>query len=297
MRRVLVRKDSNDQKVDGADEVVQQSPNKEEIERFLLGDYSDENINVRKRHSPTHEHSDAKKQCKMPLQSATRFSTFDEEKNKSLLAWLASSEPEAKEVDYASHAEPSENHHQVLHQKTESIIPVSDINRMNSSPVALPNNLPYLTQRSTSHEEVRKALRAKVNTGQQGSSSDENKCEEPDFNASNKIPLQAQSSLDRFLDSFNISELDLTYSCNPNNLGSEGASTPSSIPLPSPSISSPLLSQSHSDSELHLCDGFASLAPDDKSDLFRRTSSSENDLIKVLEETDIFSQLENIFDS
>ena len=238
------------------------------------------------------EHVETKRQCTMSIETQSQLPSFEEDKSQSLLAWLASAEPETDYLtflqvppDSAQYESTDANMH--IYQSTQS-------NGGNDQDV-LANTHQSLTQRSTSHAEVRKALRAKVGITRQEKVFDESVLMEnvvPE-----KLPIQTQNSLDRFLDSFTNVENSFKYDSEPTAaVFSDDAKTPSSLPLQSPNIPSPLLDQSLSDSELHLRNvdkTDLSVLNVDKNELFR-SSNSETDLSKILDDEDLLSQLDSI---
>ena len=257
------------------------------IQRFLLGkNLMVESASGRKR-THSQEQTKTKRQCLVSIQSTPKLSEM-EDKNKSLLAWLANSEPENEIVNYMEYLEAPENKEQS--KTAKELRQRNGLNGTDVETTVVSRSFqPITTQRYIISDEAKK-----VEFLRQNSLCEEYFVTDIESKIAPKVPLQTQNSLDRFLDTFTPVDSDPNYPSNPSSLGSEGVKTPVSLPLQSPEIPSPILNQSLSDSELHLSEDIGNCVRD--TDYFRRFGNSENDMSTVLDESDLLSQLDSILD-
>lgn len=266
----------------------------ETVLQFLRGNTKAEDKSCRKR-TLIQEQAGSKRQCTVPVEAPMRLPSYEEDKNQSLLAWLANSEPE-KDLDYLTFLEapPNPNSNLPADLNVETNYQQSDF-FTNNNEVA-PRTSPNFGCRSQSHDDIKKAIREKVNINKHNKVFDETSFIENV--TSDKLPLQMQNSLDRFLDSFTSFEKSPLYTADQSVVFYDDAKTPSSLPLQSPNIPSPLLNQSLSDSELHFNSAERtemSIIEANKNEFFA-SSNSETDLSKVLDDNDLFSQLDSLLD-
>ncbi|CAK8686443.1 unnamed protein product [Clavelina lepadiformis] len=214
---------------------------------------------------------------------------LSEEKHRSMLEWLSNTEPD-EEIDYMSFLGAST-------PPNKDNPPISVNNTATGTKMSA-NFTTHATQRSLSHEEVRKALRAKV---------EGTKCEVMKQDIT-KMPLRPKDSIDRFLDTLTASPMNNSEREQQKQCPSDSMS-PVSDKLPRDQISDaspPSLLHSLSDSELQSIDGrrtSADPAPP-TAPIFRTISNSESfpNLSKATgatdchENADFLSQLGYILD-
>ena len=278
VKRIEVRRWSGEAQ---ANEVDGKKVDEQIIQKFLMGkNYVLDNNSGRKRPLPQ-EYSIFKRQCVAPVDPDISLSN-QEEKNKSLLAWLANSEPET-DVDYMSFLEVPDKG-KIRPQRSSCQDMQKPVGPALDTCVATASPQPLLTQRyvALNHESsiATEPLR-------QEKPREDYFVVDLDAKIPTKPSLQPQNSFDRFLENF--TPVELTYPSNPPSLGSDGEKTPASLPLQSPEIPSPILCQSISDSELHMGQEMADR------NYFRPLGDPDNDLTRALDE-DFLNQLDDMLD-
>ena len=251
------------------------------VQRLLNGKtYACDVTNNRKR-SLLQEQCAFKRHCSATVETAAFLSNNFEEKNKSLLAWLANSDPE-DDVDYMSFIETPEKGQNKL-QGSNYLNPKLK-SSANETCMLSSSSQPIFTQHYVSHPESKRHEILRPEKPRED-------CYvlELDSKTRANTPLQPRSSFDRLLENF--TPIEYNHPSNTPSLGSDGEKTPVSLPLQSPEIPSPLLGQSISDSELHLSQDHLDIV--DKN-YFRSIGNPENDWSKALDEVDFINQLDDI---